>query len=128
MKTLQDYLALPYHVQIVRSVDETGNEAWVSSIEELPGCISQGDTPEEAVSMIRDAMEGWLALGLAHGDPIPEPRAAETYRGQFMVRLPSGLHRELASGARHNGVSLNQFVSTLLAGALGWMPAEPGRR
>ena len=41
------------------------------SIPELPGCVSEGDTFEEALEMIQDAMEGWLHVAAEHGDPIP---------------------------------------------------------
>ena len=120
MKTINDYLDLPYHFTIVRSVDDAGDSAWVASVDELPGCISQGDTIEEATTMIREAMAGWIETGLRHGDHIPEPRDPESYRGQFMVRLPAGLHRTLDRRANQEGVSLNQMVATLLAGGIGW--------
>lgn len=46
---------------------------FVVSVPELPGCISEGETFEEALVMIRDAMAGWLAVARNHADPIPEP-------------------------------------------------------
>lgn len=49
--------------------DPTGG--WVASVPGLLGCASQGDTVEEARTMIRDAIEGWVALALQMGDPIP---------------------------------------------------------
>ena len=45
---------------------------FVVSIPELPGCVSEGDTFEEAWEMIQDAMEGWLQVAREHGDPIPQ--------------------------------------------------------
>jgi antitoxin HicB len=39
----------------------------------LPGCVSQGETREEALAMIREAIEGYLESLQAHGDPIPGP-------------------------------------------------------
>jgi antitoxin HicB len=39
----------------------------------LPGCTSQGETREEALSMIREAIEGYIESLVAHGDPIPGP-------------------------------------------------------
>lgn len=42
------------------------------------------------------------------------------YSGHFVLRLPRGLHAELSRQAREEGVSLNQYVATLLAGATGW--------
>lgn len=38
----------------------------------LPGCISYGETFEKALDMIKDAMEGWLAVAREEGIPIPE--------------------------------------------------------
>ena len=37
----------------------------------LPGCMSYGETFEEAMTMIADAMEGWLAVARDEGFPIP---------------------------------------------------------
>jgi antitoxin HicB len=39
----------------------------------LPGCVSQGDTREEALAMIREAIELYLESLEAHGDPVPGP-------------------------------------------------------
>src|SRR3954449_7358038 len=39
----------------------------------LPGCTSQGETREEALSMIREAIEAYIESLVAHGDPIPGP-------------------------------------------------------
>ena len=38
----------------------------------LPGCISYGPTFEEAIEMIKDAMQGWLAVAEQEGVPIPD--------------------------------------------------------
>lgn len=37
----------------------------------LPGCTSQGGTREEALSMIREAIEAYIESLVAHGDPVP---------------------------------------------------------
>ena len=42
------------------------------SVPSLPGCISYGKTFEEAIEMIKDAMEGWLAVAREEGVPLPE--------------------------------------------------------
>lgn len=39
----------------------------------LPGCVSQGETREEALAMIREAIEGYLESLAAHDDPLPGP-------------------------------------------------------
>ncbi len=45
---------------------------------DLPGCMSDGDTPEEALANIQDAMAAWIeaARDLGHTVPKPSRRAA----------------------------------------------------
>jgi hypothetical protein len=51
---------------------------------------------------------------------------AKEASGRFVVRIPRGLHAELVRQARDEGVSLNQYVATLLAGAAGWRRTGTG--
>jgi predicted RNase H-like HicB family nuclease len=44
-------------------------------VPDLPGCISTGDTVDEALRMIREAIQGHLQLLREQGEPIPEPRS-----------------------------------------------------
>lgn len=126
MKTLEEYLELPYAIAIVHDVDEDGNSGWVAEVEELPGCISQGSTPQAALERLRDAMRDWIAVALEDGVVIPEPRPVEDYSGRFVVRVPASLHADLVRTADREGVSLNHFVTSALAGAVGW-PHRRGR-
>jgi predicted RNase H-like HicB family nuclease len=47
------------------------------SFPDMPGCISAGDTFEEAVANAAEALAGHLALMRADGDSIPAPRSFE---------------------------------------------------
>lgn len=127
MRTPEEYMELPYAIVVVHDVDEDGNSGWVAEVEELPGAISQGRTPEEAVESIREAMRDWIAVALEDGVAIPEPRTAEDFSGRFLVRVPASLHADLVRNADREGVSLNQFVTGALAGAVGWPRAKPTR-
>ena len=118
-RTLEEYMQLPYRVILTQDRDEEGNEGWVAEVAELPGCLSQGATPEEAAAKIRDAMLGWISVGLEDGHPIPEP-GDDGFSGRFVLRLPSSLHRDLARAAADERVSLNQFAAGVLAGAVSW--------
>ena len=66
-KDLNDYLSLPYTVEIIREDDST----WFARVAELPGCMTEGDSPEEATVMIYDAMAGWVESALEDGLPVP---------------------------------------------------------
>ena len=56
-------------VEIAFEVAEEGG--YVVSVPELPVCLTEGDTFEEAIAMIEDAMHGWLESAAKHGDPVP---------------------------------------------------------
>ncbi len=45
---------------------------YVVSVPALPGCISEGDTFEEAVKMIKDAIDGYLYVLKKEGLDIPK--------------------------------------------------------
>jgi antitoxin HicB len=52
--------------------EEDGYAVWVPA---LPGCVSQGETPEEALANIREAIQCYLESSLKHGEPIPSDTA-----------------------------------------------------
>ena len=49
---------------------------WVAECPSLPGCISQGETREEAISNIREAIREYIASLEEDGIPVPEDRLA----------------------------------------------------
>ena len=50
------------------------DEYWVAECPSLPGCISQGQTREEAVKNIREAIQGYIAALEDDGLAVPEER------------------------------------------------------
>ncbi len=52
---------------------------FVSYAPELKGCVSDGATPEEALSNIYDAITCWLDDAKAKGEPIPPADASRLY-------------------------------------------------
>jgi predicted HicB family RNase H-like nuclease len=72
-----------------------------------------------------EILAGWLELALEDGQQIPEPEPTPEYSGKFLVRLPKSLHRSLAEAARSEGVSLNAYVTAILADGPAWrVPAR----
>ena len=45
---------------------------------------------------------------------------AGTYSGRLLLRMPRSLHEELARASDRDGVSLNQFITGVLASAVAW--------
>jgi predicted RNase H-like HicB family nuclease len=115
-KDVKDYLGLDYAIVLQR--DDEGD--WVASIREMEGCIADGATPEEAIKNLESMKELWLRARLRSRRPIPLPSTeADTFSGKFLQRVPKSLHRKLVVAAEREGVSLNQFTTTVLAEAVG---------
>lgn len=70
MKTLDDYLKMPYRMEVTPDTDEGG---FVVSFPELPGCVTVGDTLQEAYDNAVDAKKEWLLAALEDGYAISEP-------------------------------------------------------
>ena len=64
LKIIQDDIEFDFEV-----AEEGG---YIVSVPELPGCVSEGETFEQAWDMIQDAMAGWLHVAAKHGDPMPQ--------------------------------------------------------
>ena len=112
MKTLNEYMALSYRMEIVEDKDEGG---YVISYPDLPGCITCGETVEHAVANAVDAKRAWIEAALEAGVEINEPDSLEDYSRQFKLRIPRSLHRILAEHAKREGVSMNQYCVYLLS-------------
>jgi|WetSurMetagenome_2_1015567.scaffolds.fasta_scaffold02398_12 antitoxin HicB len=119
-KDLRYYMNLPYTITIdVIPAEEGGG--YSASIPQLGkfALTSDGETIEEAIHNLEKIKQDRFSDYLKKGLTIPEPqRDEEEYSGNFVARIPKYLHRELALRARSNGVSLNQFVVSLLSGGL----------
>ncbi|WP_270813541.1 type II toxin-antitoxin system HicB family antitoxin [Hungatella effluvii] len=112
MRTIDDYMKLPYRMEIVEDTDEGG---YVVSFPDLKGCITCADTIEAAVANAKDAKRAWLEAALEEELRIPEPDDMDKYSGQFKLRLPKSLHRQLAELSKREGVSMNQYCVYLLS-------------
>jgi predicted RNase H-like HicB family nuclease len=56
-----------FHIRFEIDEEDGG---YTVTIPELPGCITCGDTLDEGLAMIKDAMALWLEVSQEHGDPI----------------------------------------------------------
>jgi antitoxin HicB len=117
MKNLDYYRSLPYGITLRK--DEEGD--WVARVEELPGCTAHGGTQAEALGKLEEIKTAWIEDAIESGDVfgIPEPKVSELPSGKWLQRVPRSLHKSLTDAAKREGVSLNQFVTTVLAEVIG---------
>lgn len=112
MKTLSEYMAMSYRMEIMEDKEEGG---FVVSYPDLPGCITCGKTIESVVENALDAKKAWIEAALEEGREIQEPDRLEDYSGQFKLRIPRSLHKALAEHSKREGISMNQYCMYLLS-------------
>ncbi len=108
---------LKYPVTIRPLTKEEGG-GYLVEFPDLPGCIADGETIDEALKEAESAMKSWIETAKSFGDAIPEPGISTKYSGQWRLRVPKSLHAALTLRAKLEGVSLNTLSAVLLAEGL----------
>lgn len=109
MKTVKEYMELPYNY-IIQPINDESGFYYHARVLQLDGCQSTGETFEEAYSNLKEAMEGWLETKMKRGFDIPLPVRYDDFSGKFVVRIPNSLYYRLSVEAEQEGVSLNQYA------------------
>ncbi len=71
--------------------------------------------PEAALKGIQKVVSDAVGDMQANGESVPAALADKNYSGEFRVRIPPLVHRNLALMAAEQGVSLNRLASAKLA-------------
>lgn len=64
---------LPYKVELTPLTRAEGG-GYFAVVPDLPGCMSDGETPEEALENVQDAIACWIEAAREMGRPIPAPQ------------------------------------------------------
>jgi antitoxin HicB len=94
------------------SEDEGGG--YLIEFPDLPGCMSDGATPEEALRNGADAVECWIEAMREAGRPIPAPSKALV--SKRMIATDNHTYRLLTEEARRQGLSVETMVNAALVG------------
>jgi antitoxin HicB len=114
---------IEYPFEIRPLATEEGG-GWLITFPDLPGCMSDGESPEEAIVNGKDAVAAWLKAARESGREVPRP--GELPSGKFIARIPRSLHMRLTARAKQEGVSMNALVSAFLAESLGRRESREG--
>ncbi len=106
----------PRYAMRIQWSDE--DATYVAESLELDGVAGFGATPERAAAELNDAVDLATEFMRAQGAPLPPATTLSTYSGQFRLRVPRSMHRQLSLRAEFEGVSINTLVLSLLAGSL----------
>lgn len=67
-------MKLEYAVRIERLAEGDGG-GYLATVPDLPGCMSDGDTPEEALHNVQEAIASWIEAAKEWKQEIPQPTA-----------------------------------------------------
>jgi predicted RNase H-like HicB family nuclease len=115
VEEVESYMAMDYPITLIKDEDD-----YVASHPDLPGCVSFGSTPTEACESLVQVKRLWIEGQLSGGAAIPRPPEPESFSGKFVLRIAKQLHSMVDKAAREEGVSLNTYISNVLAGAVGF--------
>jgi len=77
MKTkLEDYIKLPYSVKVIPDQSTDGLLCYMAYHPELPGCMSHGDTPEEAIANLSEAKKLYIKTLIEKKQEVPLPTSS----------------------------------------------------
>lgn len=111
----REILEKPY----MRRLVPDGEGGYSASIQEFPGCYAEGDTADEALQLLEDAAASWVAVQLANGNAIREPIDLFGASGKIALRIPRGLHKQVAEMAELEACSVNQFLTAAISDYVG---------
>lgn len=103
------------YTHIVRPLTIEEGGGFLISFPELPGCMSDGETVEEATINGRDVFACYVSALIDMGREVPAPNSNADVSGKFLVRVPKTLHAQLANRCKREGVSLNTLVVSYMA-------------
>jgi predicted RNase H-like HicB family nuclease len=124
MKTKKTTVAAKYLAkQYARVLIPDVSGVYVAQILEFPGCIAEGDSPQEAYEKLEIVAESWIDAMLRSGQRVPEPSydRIRDYSGKVALRLPRSVHRDAVRFAQRENTSLNQFLVSSVSAAVGAM-------
>ncbi len=111
MKDINYYKKINYPLTVLQEEDGS----YFAEYPDLKGCMTVADTFQEIYEMAEDAKIAWLETALENNIPIPAPKDISSYSGNFKLRIPKSLHKQLAEEAKAEGISMNQLCVYLLS-------------
>ncbi len=115
-KSPNEYLKKPY-LRVVIPDEDSGT--YTAQILEFPGCITEGETPQEAYERLENVALSWIEAALDMEQDIPLPWSNYDYGGKVALRLPKSLHKQVSLAAERDGTSLNQFIVMAISEKVG---------
>ncbi len=85
------------------------------TVPDLKGCSTWITSLTELEQILYEAKLAWIGAALEKGLDIPKPTEKSKFSGKFLVRCPRTIHKRLVENAKREGISLNQYIVSILA-------------
>ena len=108
--------ALDQYQFTVRPLSQEEGGGYLVEYPDIPGCMSDGETIDEAIANGREALRDCMDVFRESGRKIPK---AIIEAAQWRQRLPRTLYSKLTKQAENEGVSINSLVTAIIAEAIG---------
>ena len=91
------------------------DKEYVGLCAEFPSLSWLADSQEAVLQGIRNVVAEVILDMQSSNEPIPQPLALKRYKGEFTVRIPPDVHRNLTIQAAEANISVNRLVNAKLA-------------
>lgn len=78
---------------VIEPLNDEDGGGYIGFFPDLPGCMSDGETPQEAAVNAQDALRCWLEAQIERGAPIPEPGEAHREFIEFVKATDAELEK-----------------------------------
>lgn len=111
----------PGYPVVLRPLAPEDGGGWIALVPDLPGCMSDGESADEALHNVRDAIEEWKDAAARLGRPVPEPD--DSLNRSFETDVPEDIRRQAEAFARslHGGNGASVDPALVHAIILQWM-------
>ncbi len=112
-KKLGYYLNLDW-TYTIETETSNGHRYFIIRVNELPGVCTDAESVEKGMQLIKEAIEGAVALYLKNGEPVPEPIKKADFRGNIAYRTTSERHYSVAKMAKEMHKSISKTIDELV--------------
>lgn len=70
---------------------EKGEDSYGAYSPDVPGCIAVGDSEEEVMQLMQEALKGHLKLMAEDGDPMPQPNHVAAHFIEVQMPAPANV-------------------------------------
>jgi predicted RNase H-like HicB family nuclease len=109
MKKIADYINLDYEI-IVRALTLEEGGGWFAYYKDFKGVMGDGETPEKAITDVRNAFKSFVQNAIDNGDTIPMPSSHQPKAVRLNITIPEDELITIDNFAKSHGMSRSGLI------------------